>query len=764
MNLFQSRSIKKKLTLIIMLISGLSLLLACLAFIMYDLISFKSAMKRDLNILAEVIGANSTAALIFDNAADAKETLAALKAEKHITSACVFTKDGNVFTQFIRDDVNARLLPTKPQPDGQEIRKGHLVLFREIVFDGEAIGTIYIQSDLEELYSRLKRYGVIIVFVLFIASLAAFLMTARLQRIISEPILHLAKMAKIVSAKKDFSVRAEINSQDELGFLSERFNEMLSQIQDRDTALQKAHDTLENQAQELQKELTERKKFERALRHSEERFRDLFDNAPDMYIILEPTGTIVDFNRRGIKELGYRSEEILGKPLKNIMHHHDRTKAEKFINQIQKFEKPPKNIEARLIDKKGNVIWVSKEFSLLKTKKGKLQSIRVICRDITEHRRLQEELKRAHRLEAAGRIAGQIAHDFNNLLGPLAAYPMLLREELPEDHPVLGMVDEMESAANKIATINQQLLALGRRGHYSMEPIDLNDLVQKVGMSLSLPQEITLLEELASGLLLIKAGEAQLTRALTNLFVNAKDAIHGPGKITIRTMNVYLDEPLRGYQTIKRGEYVKLEISDTGAGIRPAALDKIFDPFFTTKTMDRMRGSGLGLSVVYGIVEDHKGYITVKSIPGNGTTFSLYFPVTREVQREVAETIEKIEGGNESILIVDDDPIQRKVATQLLRRLGYRIHTAKSGEEAIDYVRKVSQDLLILDMVMDGIDGTETYRRILEFQPQQKAIVLSGYAMSKRVEKALKLGVGGFVSKPISLNALATVVRKELDE
>jgi len=255
-----------------------------------------------------------------------------------------------------------------------------------------------------------------------------------------------------------------------------------------------------------------------------------------------------------------------------------------------------------------------------------------------------------------------------------------------------------------------------------------------------------------------------LTRALTNLLNNAKEAMQGTGVLAIKTKNVYLDKPLKGYQTVKRGEFSKLEISDTGTGIEPEILDKIFDPFFTTKKMDRMRGSGLGLSVVHGILQDQKGYITVDSSPGQGTTFSLFFPATRKIESEVTKFIEKTKGGNESILIVDDDPVQRKVAGQILKHLGYKVYAVSSGEKAINYVKNHPQDLLVLDMVMDGIDGAETYRKILEFQPEQKAIILSGYAISQRVQEALRLGAGTFVSKPVTLKALVTAVRDELDK
>jgi CheY-like chemotaxis protein/nitrogen-specific signal transduction histidine kinase len=400
----------------------------------------------------------------------------------------------------------------------------------------------------------------------------------------------------------------------------------------------------------------------------------------------------------------------------------------------------------------------------MKSDQGQLQAIRVVCRDITEHKRLQEELVRAQRLETAGRVAGQIAHDFNNLLAPLTAYPALMRDSLPRNHPAIELLEEIESAAKKIAEINQQLLSLGRRGHYAMDAIDLNDLVQKVVLSLNLPSEIVVQEGVASDLLLIKGGAAQLTRALTNLIINAKEAMQGMGVLTIRSENVYLDEPLVGYQTIERGEYVKLEISDTGSGIEPEIMDKIFDPFFTTKKMDRMRGSGLGLSIVHGIMEDHKGYITINSVLGQGTTVSLYFPVTRELEKEIEAANEKIMGNGERVLIVDDDPVQRRVADQLLKRLDYEVYTVSSGEEAVKYVKERPQDLLVLDMVMDGIDGAETYRQILEFNPAQKAIILSGYAMSQRVQEALQMGAGTFVSKPLIPNVFAKAVRRALDK
>jgi len=214
----------------------------------------------------------------------------------------------------------------------------------------------------------------------------------------------------------------------------------------------------------------------------------------------------------------------------------------------------------------------------------------------------------------------------------------------------------------------------------------------------------------------------------------------------------------------ERGEYVKLSITDSGAGIAPEILDKIFEPFFTTKKMDRMRGSGLGLSVVHGIVEDHKGYITVDTVLGRSTNFSLYFPIARELVVAKENSEQKVKGGSEKILVVDDDPVQRRVIKTLLSRLGYQVNTLASGEEAVAFLKDSAHHLLILDMVMEGIDGTEAYRQILEYQPLQKAIILSGYAISERVLEARRLGAGSFIPKPILLEDLAAAVRRELDK
>jgi len=384
-------------------------------------------------------------------------------------------------------------------------------------------------------------------------------------------------------------------------------------------------------------------------------------------------------------------------------------------------------------------------------------------RDVTSRREIELRLLRAQRLETAGRIAGQVAHDFNNLLAPLVGFPELIRLQLPEGHRGIEYCDLMVQAAEQIAQINEDLLTLGRRGHFNQVSVDLNDLVrQTLGQLGPTPVTLVMDVQLAHDSLSVYGAPAQLGRMILNLAANAREAMQDIGTLTIRTSNAYLDQPTGCVTKVPVGEYVLLEVIDSGPGIPDDVRDHIFDAFFTTKPVGRRRGAGLGLSVVQAVADDHRAYLDVQSEPGRGSTFCVYLPVAREAA--IRDTIAEVSGGTESILVVDDDPFQRAVAQELLESLGYRVTLATSGELALANAQTERFDLMVLDMVMPpGMDGAETYRRVLTERPGQRAILLSGFAESERVAVAQRLGAGAFVRKPVTRERLAAAVRSELD-
>ena len=383
--------------------------------------------------------------------------------------------------------------------------------------------------------------------------------------------------------------------------------------------------------------------------------------------------------------------------------------------------------------KDGSIVCVEASLSYLRDMGNKPVGILAITRDISDRRRAEEErrslkerLQRSEKMETLGQLAGGVAHDLNNVLGILTGYSELLLLELPEGHRSRGHAEKIMQSTEKGAAIIQDLLTLARRGVTTSDVIDLNNIVSgflKTPIFEKMKDyhpRVTFRTECDQNLLNIKGSSIHLEKTLINLVSNAAESITGEGVVTIRTENRYLDKAIRGYDEVREGDYAVLTVSDTGMGIPTENREKIFEPFYTKKKMGRS-GTGLGLAIVWGTVKDHNGYIDVQTKVGEGTTFTLYFPVTREemVAPHQKEPIEQYMGKGESVLVVDDIAEQRDVASRLLTRLGYEVHVVSSGEEAVEYLKGNKADILVLDMIMQpGVDGLETYQRVLEIQPE----------------------------------------------
>ncbi len=392
-------------------------------------------------------------------------------------------------------------------------------------------------------------------------------------------------------------------------------------------------------------------------------------------------------------------------------------------------------------------------------------------RMLKEKEKLKAELVRSQKMEAIGTLAGGIAHDLNNVLSGIVSYPDLLLKQLSEDSPLRKPVLTIQDSGKKAAAIVQDMLTLARRGVSIKETVPLNNIISEYLKSpefeklKSFHPGVKVETNLDENLMNIIGSHIRLFQVIMNLVSNAAEAMAEGGKLTISTENRYVDRFINSYEKLEEGEYIVFSVSDSGTGISPEDLERIFDPFYTKKVMGRS-GTGLGMAVVWGTVKDHGGYIDVQSSVGNGSTFTLFLPATRK-KLAVAEDVLPVEdyaGRGESVLLVDDIEKQRQIASELLEDLGYSVTTASSGEEAVEYLKDNSADLLLLDMIMDpGIDGLETYRQILEFNPDQKAIIASGFSETERVKEAQKLGAGQYIVKPYTLEKMGVVLKHELD-
>jgi len=528
------------------------------------------------------------------------------------------------------------------------------------------------------------------------------------------------------------------------------------------------------------RDVTERRRAEETLRLSEERFRGITSNLP---------GGVYQFfaRRNGDMRLNYVSENaqtLLGLPhdpeqffprLSACVAPEDRERFFESINEaIRTVSKW--NFEGRYIKPTGEEIYLKGISAPIEMEDGLI--FNGVILDITdrkraeaEKQRLEERLRRAEKMEALGQLAGGVAHDLNNVLGVLSGYSELLLAEIPEGQKARKHVEKILQSTAKGAAIIQDLLTLARRGVLSAEVVQINEIISGFTKTPAFENirdyhpGVTFRTECDPNLLNIKGSPVHLEKTLMNLVSNATEAISGEGEVIIRTENRYLDKAVVGYDRVKEGDYVVLIVSDTGAGIADEHREKIFEPFYTKKAMGRS-GTGLGLSIVWGTVKDHNGYIDVKTKVGEGTSFTLYFPATREETGlpTPRTPLERYMGRGETVLVVDDVAEQRDVASGLLQKLGYKVHSVAGGEEALEYLKKTSADILILDMIMaPGMDGMETYQKILEINPKQKAILVSGFSETDRVRTAQRLGAGTYVKKPYAMETIGLAIRKELD-
>lgn len=441
-------------------------------------------------------------------------------------------------------------------------------------------------------------------------------------------------------------------------------------------------------------------------------------------------------------------------------------KQEALTHLVEKLQRKEKQLE--LAQDKLEHRVVERTTELLEINEKLKEEIEERKKTEQERSRLETELSRAQKMEVLGRLAGGVAHDLNNVLSGIVSYPDLLLIDLPAESPLRGPLKSIKKSGERAAAIVQDLLALARRGVMVKKVITLNDVLEEYFQSpeftslCSIHPDVTLEQHLDQHLQMVEGSPVHLQKAIMNLVVNAFEAVKSIGRVVVTTENRRLNTLFTGYEIIEKGNYVVLKIQDSGMGMSREVLDKIFEPFYTKKQMGRS-GTGLGMTVVWGTIKDHEGYLDIESCPDKGTTISLFFPIasqdTSTYQQESAENKPLDHGSGQSVLVVDDKAEQREIGVSILVKLGYRAWAVSSGEEAVDFIKKQPVNLVLLDMIMpSGMDGLDSYRKIIEVTPGQKAVIASGYSENDRVRDAFKLGIGAYLKKPYTIEQVSRVV------
>lgn len=524
------------------------------------------------------------------------------------------------------------------------------------------------------------------------------------------------------------------------------------------------------------RDITERKLEAKALQKSEERFSLLADNMTDnLWTFDLATMRYTYFSPSMNNIFGYSMKEALKLKMEDFLTPPYYEMAMNILaNEMQEamnYYDPSRSrvLELEQLRKDGSIVWTEVSVRFMYDHEKRPVSLMGVTRDVSERKRLQEQLHKSQKMESLGLLAGGVAHDLNNVLSGIVSYPELLLMGLPEDSKLRKPLQTMRESGLRAAAIVQDLLTMARGVATANEPLKLNDLVDEYlsspeyGMLTQYHSSVHLKTSLDADLLNISGSSVHIRKVIMNLVSNAAEAIRESGNIVISTENRYLDSPLKGCNEINKGEYVVLSVADDGTGISSEDLDRIFEPFYTKKKMGRS-GTGLGLSVVWNVMQDHNGYIDVKT-GGQGTAFELYFPVTRDalLKKDVQVSITDYMGNGETVLVVDDVASQREISCRILDILGYRSVSVASGEAAVAYLKENAVDLLLLDMIMDpGINGHETYERIIKNHPGQKAIIVSGFSETEDVQKAQALGAGQYIKKPLTLEKIGLAVKEEL--
>jgi hypothetical protein len=755
----RAASIRTKLIVVVVVTTCASLLLMGLALGVFEWLSHRRMLSTQMAAVGEVIAGNSTAALSFRDESAGREILRALEPQREIRVACLYDSDGRLFASFTRRGEPTGCLPS-PLPDGARFERGLFLQAGPVLLDTERVGSLSLIVRPHNMWRGLALFGGVLAVTLVASLGAGVLVSGRLRRLISLPILELAATARRVSEQRDYSLRAPQPGPDEIGVAVGAFNHMLDRIEDADAALRQAEQKSREQAQLL---------------------ASILDTMGEALIAVDHDGQVLVWNAAATRIVG---PNPAGVPLE----------------QWTEYFRVSRGPQAQLIPVgelplaralRGEALrehelylqptaeragtWVVTAASPLRNPRGDVVGAIVMFRDVTAQKQAEHDLeaseaqlRQAQKMEAVGQLAGGIAHDFNNILTVICGYSGFALGSLPSDSPARADLNEVLTAGQRAATLTRQLLAFSRRQVLAPQLLDLNEVIRASWQMLRrlIAENVELTASYAADPALVRADAGQLDQIVLNLVVNARDAMPTGGKLHLATENIDIDATSAiEHAGVALGPYVRLRVTDTGAGMSPEVQARIFEPFFTTKEVGR--GTGLGLSTVYGVVKQSGGHIEVASTPGRGTTFSILLPrIGREggSASSASPAAEPAPRGTETILLVEDEAPVQSFATRVLGQLGYRVLVAGDGQEALELQASHAGriDLLLSDVIMPRVSGGELARELLRRIPGLPIVFFSGYAPDASLSSHLPAEGFTLIAKPFTAEELARAVRAAL--